>query len=194
MQGVDQDTVITDWLVLEQKKGNVDQSVNIRDLSSGERVEQLRNVWSPPRWGPRGPSYVWRQAELTESLLRSVRHAWGRFGVPGTVLDLAHAIQQENPEPEWQEVLSDHDELVMKVESIAQRLPELPDGKLVLKAGLRHPPMLIDGNHRATALALHLLRTETFVSIEIYVGFPKDIPFASAVNRLQVIKYRLQYD
>lgn len=193
MQRIDQDTVITNWLILEQKKGNIDQAVNVKDLSSSERVERLRTLWSPPRWGPGGPSYVWRQAELTESLLRSARHAWGRFGVPGTVMDLAHAIQQENPGSEWREVLLDHDELVRDIKSIAQGLPESLDGKLVLEASLRRPPMFIDGNHRATAIALHLLRTGDFVPIETYVGFARDVPFASAVNRLQAIKYRLQY-
>lgn len=189
---VDEDRVIREWLRLERRKGEIDASIDVIRLSPDERLETLRHLWSPPRWGPDGPSRVWYQVDLTEHLLRSVRHAWGVFGIPGTVLDLARAIHRTSPEPKWQEVLAEHAELVSTVEAIAEELPETPDGKLILEAGLHHPPMLIDGNHRATALALHLLRTGEFTPIEVYIGFPERVVLSSVISRalMQVCRFR----
>lgn len=89
-------------------------------------------------------------------------------------------------------MLAEHAELVSTVEAIAEELPETPDGKLILEAGLHHPPMLIDGNHRATALALHLLRTGEFTPIEVYIGFPERVVLSSVISRalMQVCRFR----
>lgn len=192
-QRVSEDRVIADWLRLEQQKEEIASSTEIASLSPEERIDALRHLWSPPRWDSDGLSRTWYRVDLTERLLRSVRHAWGVFGVPGTVLDLARAIRQKHPEPKWRRALAEHPDLVSEVEAIAEDLPETPDGKLILEAGFRRPPMLIDGNHRATALALYLLRTGEFVPMEAYIGFPERAALSSVVGRTLLRIQRLQY-
>lgn len=193
MQRVDEDTVVTDWLALEQEKGVVDPGVDVTALSPAERYELLRGLWSPPRWGPDTPSYEWYRTELTESMLRSAGHAWGGYGVPGTVMDLARAIDRDDPGPEWRAVLAEHDDLVAAIELIADELPRRPDGPLVLVSrpdgGLR----VVDGNHRATALALHLLRTGEFVPLETYVGFQAGDRLPSIVGRVRALRFSIRH-
>lgn len=116
----------------------------------------------------------------------------GTVRIPGPVLDLARAIHRTPAELTWQETLAKHAELVATVEAIAEELPETPDGRLIPAAGSQRPPMLIDGNHRATALALHPLRTGEFVPIEVYTGLPGRVLLSSVLSRalLQACRFR----
>ena len=53
--------------------------------------------------------------------------------------------------------------------------------------------MLLDGNHRATAIALHLLQTGELVPMPAYVGFETYVPFTSLDERSQAVMYEHRY-
>lgn len=50
MQRFDRDTIVHDWLFLEQETGNVDDEVHVDKLTPDEQFERLRTLWSLPRW------------------------------------------------------------------------------------------------------------------------------------------------
>jgi hypothetical protein len=111
---VDEQTIVFDWLTLEKEKRGL--SFDVRDLSPEEQRERLRTLWSPTRWERGSNSYVWYRGDLTESMLYSIYH-WMGFGI----MDLARAIQQDDPGPEWQERLASLD--IERIESMADALP-----------------------------------------------------------------------
>ncbi|WP_227379803.1 hypothetical protein [Haladaptatus halobius] len=90
-------------------------------------------------------------------------------------------------------MLVEHSDLVAEVESIVDQLPDPPDGKHVIESKPGHTPMLLDGNHRATAIALHLLRTGEFVPVPAYVAKPTYVPFTSLDERLQAVIFEYRH-
>lgn len=191
MERVGQNEVVTEWLAVERDRPHVDQQVDVEQLSPAERHDRLAEFNEAATWV--FDDKTWYRTQVTESLLRTACHVWSSLGIPkGSVLDLARQIDEPDPEPPWEQALAKHTE---KVEGIKRRTDQLPrpfDGPLVLSCRIWGPPLVVDGNHRATAIALHFLRTGEVVPCDVYVGFQSAFPVTAIDARIQAILFSMR--
>lgn len=194
---VPEERVVADWLRVERRRPHADPDAadggaDVAALSPAERRARLDDL-TPATWVFETPR-VWYRATLTPAVVRRAQHPWGRFGLPrGSALDLARAIAAEDPGVEWTRALAERREIVDGVEAKAAALPESLDGPLVLACRFGDPPFLVDGTHRAAAVALRWLRTGTFHAPEAHLGFECHTSLTTALGRAGALAFRLRY-
>lgn len=188
-----EERVVADWLRVERRRPHADPDrADVDALSPAERRARLDDL-TPATWVFETPR-VWYRATLTPAVLRRAQHPWKRLGLPrGSALDLARAIAAEDPGVEWAEALAEHEELVAGIEAKTEALPASLDGPLVLACRFGDPPFLVDGTHRAAAVALGWLRTETFHAPEASLGFECRTSLTTALGRAGALAFRLRY-
>lgn len=201
MRRVPEERVVADWLRVERRRPHADQDtdadaadadVDVDALSPAERRARLDDL-TPATWVFETPR-VWYRATLTPAVVRRAQHPWRRLGIPqGSVLALARAIEAEDPGAAWAEALAEHEEIVAGIEAKAEALPESLDGPLVLACRFGDPPFLVDGTHRAAAVALRWLRTGTFHAPAACLGFECHTAATTALGRAGALAFRLRY-
>lgn len=163
------------------------------DLSAGERLDQLSELTSAT-WVFDNHARVWYRAELTERVLQSAQHPWRSLDIPpGSIMDIARTVHGEPPDSEWEETLADHPDIVDGIESKVESLPGSVHGPLIFACRLGDPPFVVDGNYRAAAVGVHLLRTGKFVPADVYLGYRQYTRITSLMGRTQMIIYRLRH-
>lgn len=182
MNPVPQSNVVRDWLMQEYEKSGTEKQV-IREFETPERLvgELLSHK-------PNAGSILWKHSinwfsvELSEKEFRTLRviegssdTAWQRATPDGTVVGVAKRIYQGESVPvDTERVLA----MKREVDSI------IDGGNLILfkSNGLR-TPYVVDGNHRATAIALHLFETGEYKPTRAYLGLKTSSVFRSIVLR-----------
>jgi hypothetical protein len=105
-------------------------------------------------------------------------HTWDVLCEGGTIMDGADRIRAEDDNYLEEETLIDV-EKIRKYRDKLRHDTELPPLVIGKRRGCLRPRVL-DGNHRAMALALHLRETDTYLPIDAYVGIganPFLVPF-----------------
>ncbi|WP_254545094.1 hypothetical protein [Halomarina pelagica] len=168
---VDEATVVAHWLRLEPGT-----SVDPSNLSESEALDALLTA------KPGAAAFVWRARPVEWYRLRLPRErftrlrvvggpselGWRALSVDGTVLGAARRIDAGDATrlPEATGVS------VTAVERLANDLADgasLPALVLTTRRGCA-PTRVVDGNHRAAATALHLLRTGEYRPLDAYLG------------------------
>lgn len=193
MRRVSEERVVAGWLRVEQRRPHADADrADVDALSPAERRARLDDL-TAATWVFEKPR-VWYRTTLTPAVLRRARHPWGRFGFPrGSVLDLARAIRAEDPGAAWERALADHGDIVAGIEAKAAALPGSLDGPLVLACRFGDPPFVVDGNHRAAAVALRHLRTGEFPAPDAHLGFEQHTRHSAALGRAGALLFRIRY-
>lgn len=182
--------VITNWLQQEMEKEHVDQPCEPRELSPADRLQRLLTITDAAVYPFVKNAHLWYRMRLTRSLLESAKLGWSAFwSTTAPVLDVARAICDPNPSPEWQRILEGIQPNMADVERKADQLPNEFDSIPVVTCRFNEPPLIVDGNHRILSVALHLLRTGELVPIDAYVGFKRYLDWMELPGRVQALWY-----
>lgn len=169
MRLVEEQEVVETWLRMELDK----ESKSAVNLGEPEVYDEYRSLTQllvqKPNCGQLFVEYnlQWCAVTLTESQLRSLRTIWGD---ERTVMDHARALHDAYAHGGSADL---EDERKARIREFADR-PAASTGRLILN---RRPPLFSgpfvqDGNHRAVAMALRLVRGEQYSAIEAYIGYP----------------------
>lgn len=171
VEEVDEDTVVRHWLRVERDDPETDKG-----LTDEEALHSLMHQMPGPS------AYIWQYRPMDWYRITLNRHefeqlrpvpcpddfTWDALCDGGTIMDGARKIVDEDDAYLEEETQVD----VEKIRSYQEQLwtaDDLPALVIAKRRGCRNPRIL-DGNHRAMAIALHLLEQEQYVPIEAYIG------------------------
>ncbi|WP_256300841.1 hypothetical protein [Haloarchaeobius salinus] len=177
LERVPRRTVIDHWLALEADKrdDNLDAD-RIDELSTREAHEALlaRKPGAAAIFHA-DPAPRWYRLQLREAELRRLRYIdgpadslWGGLADDRRVLDGARRIQQEPPATLAAETGVDVEHILADRERVAAG-ESVPAPVLLTRRG-RAQTRILDGNHRVTAVLLHLLETGEYDPMTAYLG------------------------
>ncbi len=171
VEDIDEATAVRHWLRVERDDAETDDG-----LTDEEVLQSLmHNMPGPSAYIWQYRPADWYRITLTGDEFRQLRpvpcpdnHTWDALCDGGTIMDGARRIREESESYLKEETKVN----VEKIRGYQQQLwntvhlPPLVIGK---RKGC-HKPRVLDGNHRATAIALHLLENEEYIPIEAYIG------------------------
>jgi len=184
---VSREAVLRHWLHLESRKR--DETLAVDAMDERELLAALMERTSGENrllW--RTGATTWRRGPVTERRLRRLRTVaapdglgWHRVAPEESVFTAARRIRDA-------EVTDDTTPLVdvEAIRRIARGLPEADLNDLVLVTGqTTTSPRVVDGNHRAVAVALHLLDGGEMPDLSAYVGVVEARPLALLRTKLR---------
>lgn len=170
MDRVAQSDVVETWLRSDIQKHD-SQAVNVDELTEEEQISHLLRLnpgvasifWKF--------SLVWYRIKITEKQFRSFRTVWRTAGVPERLMDVAQGIDENDPR--IVDPLENHGVALEKIDNLdhPDGDPERESSIIVYRPEVTGAPLIADGNHRATAYALHLLRSGQYEPLTAYMGF-----------------------
>ncbi|MFC7154394.1 hypothetical protein ACFQPA_02855 [Halomarina halobia] len=181
---VEEAEVVAHWLRLEP-----DASDDPSALSRADALDALLTA------NPGAAAFVWQVRPATWYRLRLPRERFGRLRViegpeelgwhalspDGTVLGAARRIEEGTTRlPDSSTIDVD---LVERLADDLARGEALPAVVATTRRGCA-PTHVVDGNHRATATGLHLLRTGAYEPLEAYLGVGANPVLAPIRERL----------
>lgn len=186
-------TVISKWLRMELEKEK-DVNINIEDLDKNDLLNELIEyadgntdaLWKFDR-------VDWYKKQLTTEDIQNLYNiampnkvGWDYASNGKSIIETARQIiDGEITDSTTRYVDVDY------IKSIEHTLPECEMKDIIVfqNVGLS-PPRIIDGNHHATAVAMHYLRRDNLVPINAYIG----VRNISITNLLyKKLKYTLNY-
>ncbi|MDY6818126.1 MAG: hypothetical protein SVG88_05630 [Halobacteriales archaeon] len=176
LQSVSEERVVRHWLAMELEKDGESLPTDPDSMSYSEAIDALLTR------KPGAASFIWREQpiewyrlELSIDRFRSLRTIQGPDGLlwqglspDGTIMGVARRISTEdmvdiNAETEIDlDLIMQYRERVADGDSIAPFVIRTKRGKT--------PWYVADGNHRATALALHLIETGSYDPQPAFIG------------------------
>lgn len=191
MEPIDARRVIDHWLALEADKGRV--SLEGRDPASLPDADAHAALLSAKPGAAsvfhEVPDADWYRIRLREDELRRLRYIggpegvlWGALAPERRVLEGADSLLEPGREP-----TTDRDGVdVAYVRELADGLADggtIEPPVLSTRRG-RAPTRVLDGNHRVTALSLHLRRTGELRPTRAYLGVAPNRVLRPAAERL----------
>lgn len=188
LRRVDREEVIRHWTTREfEKRGEATDALNnmdetaLLDALMGRTSGENRPVWRPRE-------VRWYHAVATEPQFRRLRivHTpkglgWDRVAPDHRVLTAARRIRDGE--------VTDDTSPQVDVAAICRLAADLPEGDvedlILTGAQTTAPPHVVDGNHRATAVALSLLETGRMPDLCVYVGIVTTRPLATLLAKLR---------
>ena len=181
------ETVLRHWLRLELRKRGETLAVDAMDEREllAALMERTGGE-NRPLWRPR--ETAWLHGPVTERRLRRLRTVaapddlgWDRVAPDDSVLTAARRIHDGSVTDETTSLVD-----VGLVREIAADLPDREVADLVLVGGqTTAPPRVVDGNHRAVAVALHLLEGGEMPDLAAYVGVVETRPLRLLASKLR---------
>lgn len=193
---VDREEVIRHWTAREFEK----HGESTDDLAGMDETDLLAALMertsgeNGPLWRPR--EVRWYHTPVSERQLRRLRvvHSpeglgWDRVAPDGRVLTAARRIRDGAVTDATVPQVD-----VTKIRRLARGLPEsTPDDLVVVGAQTTTPPRIVDGNHRATAVALSLLETGRIPDLHAYLGIVATRPLRALVEKMRwILRGRLR--
>ena len=166
--------VVKHWLAVEREKTGAD-AADLGTLSHRAALDELL------RYKPGAAAFLWRERPVEWSQITLSRPEferlrlidgpegllWDALSPDGTVMGAARRIEQADAATLASETGVD----VERILDVADTLADGSATPLVLtKRRGRGPPRVADGNHRAIATALRLLRTDEYRPQVAYLG------------------------
>lgn len=174
LESVSEERVMRYWLREEVDEADEPLDPDALETEPGLREELFERKPIAERVFPAEPA-DWYRVDLSEEELRDLRvvvgprgEDWRAIAPDNRVESIAERVHEaDDPAALDEEVPKDIGEVVELAEAID---PEGPESKLlVLKEG-DDPAYVADGNHRAVAHVLSLMRGEPFSGQEAYLG------------------------
>lgn len=170
-----EEQVIQHWLAVERHKTG-DDSDSLTAMNGREALDELLER------KPGAAAFLWRarpiewyRTTLSRTEFERLRVidgpdklGWQALSADGTVLGAAKRIRHENPVDLVAETGVDIERVYRFADALATG-DELRALVLTKRRG-SGPPRIADGNHRASAVALHLLRTGEYRPQRAYLG------------------------
>ncbi len=185
MTQVSQRTVLEQWLELERRKSGA-ESAAVESLTERELLDRLLNekpgaaafIW-------RDAPIEWRRVTLSRSAFEQLRVvagpddlSWRALSPDETILGGARRIVAESPDDLTAETGVD----VQKVSSLRSNPPDEP--LVLIRRWECKPPRVADGNYRATARAVNLVKDGTYDPVSAYLGVASQPPLEPLQDRV----------
>jgi hypothetical protein len=185
--------VMAYWCRREAAKD--DESLDVADLTDAELANYLietlggteRILWATDE-------VTWCRTTLDERTFRDLRilecpdgSAWRRLALDEAVFTAAERILADDLDGVDPDLVD-----VAHVRSLADRLPDADIDELILSTGQSTtPPRVVDGNHRATAMAVHVLRGGEYQPMDAYLGLERTRVLRPALDKARWYLRRL---
>lgn len=188
LRRVDREEVLRHWTAREfEKRGEATEALEAMDETAlldalmGRTSGENRPVWRPRE-------VRWYHAPVSERQLRRLRviHTpeglgWDRVAPDGRVLTAARRIRDDEVTDDTTQQVD-----VTKIRRLASELPERSlDDLVVVGAQTTAPPRVLDGNHRAVAVALSLLETGRTPDLHAYLGIVTTRPLWTLLAKVR---------
>lgn len=187
--------VVRYWLARE--RGVTDDPAGIGDLPFAAALDELLVR------KPGAAAFLWRErpiqwyrVELTRAEFTDLHHVggpqdllWRNLSPDGSVLGTARRLHRDDS------ILAETDRIdERRIRAFQRTLSRDGDlGALVVKTRRGYTPwFVVDGNHRAVAIALHLLESGEYDPIEAYLGVTANPVVGPFQQRLRGIIDRLR--
>jgi hypothetical protein len=172
---VAEERVVKHWLTVERHTAGND-SAGLDAMNSREALDGLL------KRKPGAAAFLWRArpvewyyTTLSRTEFERLRVidgptglGWRALSPDDTVLGAAKRIEREDPAPLMTQTGVDIERVCRLADALAAG-DELPALVLTKRRG-SGPPRIADGNHRASAAALHLLQTGEYRPQRVYLG------------------------
>lgn len=194
---VPEERVVKHWLAVERESVGLD-SADVDELARREALDELLER------KPGAAAFLWRTQpiEWTGLALSQVEFErlrvvggpegllWDVLSPDGTILGAARRIEGEDSASLAAETGVDV-ERILDVADVLDEDANLAALVLTKRRGYG-PPRVVDGNHRATAIALHLLRTGEYRPQRAYLGIGANPVVRPLYQRVRGILERLR--
>ena len=174
MRPVSEKEVVSEWLSLENQKGNSPDVSIEADKKHNENFARLLLHKPDSASLFRKFDLRWYRHELSEDEFQELQTIWEENRL---IFDIARDIYNGESD------LST--ERIERIKRFAERLPQNTHGPLILnrRRWFGKGPYVTDGNHRAISLALHMFRGGDYIPQNAYVGYPTPIIGFSRIIR-----------
>lgn len=193
---VAEEQVIKHWLAVEQPNVG-DEPDGLGAMDGREMLDELL------KRKPGAAAFLWRaqpiewyRTVLSQTEFERLRIidgpeelGWQALSLDGTVLGAAKRIERESSTNLMAETGVDVERVCRFADALATD-DELPALVLTKRRG-SGPPRIADGNHRASAVALHLLRTDEYRPQRAYLGIGANPVLRPLRQRLCALLWRL---
>jgi hypothetical protein len=192
---VTEEELVKHWLALEREKAGLDTAA-LDGMSDRDALDELLER------KPGAAAFLWRASPVEWSRVSLSRVEFERLRVvggpdgllwqalspDGTVMGAAERIESENLAVLGAETGVDIECVVALADELATGA-ELAELVLTKRRG-SGPPRVADGNHRATAVCLHLLRTGEYRPQCAYLGIGKNPVLTPLYERIHGVIFR----
>ncbi|RJT07138.1 hypothetical protein D3261_03790 [Halococcus sp. IIIV-5B] len=194
---VTEEELVKHWLALEREKTGLDTTA-LDGMSRREALDELLER------KPGAAAFLWRASPIEWSRMTLSRTEFERLRVvggpegllwqalspDGTVMGAAERVENEDLVVLGAETGVDVERVVAFADELATG-GELAELVLTKRRG-SGSPRVADGNHRATAVCLHLLRTGEYRPQRAYLGIGKNPVLTPLYERIRGVFSRLR--